>query len=169
MLDLETLAARNPTRYIVVFPECTTSNARGILPFSPSLLSASPKTKIYPVSLRYTPADITTPIPHAYFRFLWNLCSKPTHSVRTRIAEYVLNPSNRLPASKSSAVDATNSASETGGLLGEDSEVAMTKEQRAFLDRVAEALARLGRVKRVGLGVEDKKDFIAMWTKTKRK
>lgn len=169
MLDLDTLAARNPTRYIVVFPECTTSNARGILPFSPSLLSASPKTKVYPVSLRYTPADITTPIPHAYFRFLWNLCSKPTHSVRTRIAEYVLNPSNKVNASKSSAIDVTSPQDDSDSLLNDDNDSSMSKEQRAFLDRIAEALARLGRVKRVGLGVEDKKDFIAMWTKTKRK
>lgn len=169
MIDLESLAARNPTRYIVVFPECTTSNARGILPFSPSLLSASPKTKIYPVSLRYTPADITTPIPHAYFRFLWNLCSKPTHSVRTRIAEHVTNPSTKSNGSKSSAVEITNSIDEAEDLSGEENDVTMTKEQRVFLDKIAEALARLGRVKRVGLGVEDKKDFIAMWTKTKRK
>lgn len=169
MIDLETLAARNPTRYIVVFPECTTSNARGILPFSPSLLSASPKTKVYPVSLKYTPADITTPIPHAYFRFLWNLCSKPTHSVRTRIAEYVLNPSSKPSASRSSAVDVTDSSSETEALLDGNKEATVTKEERAFLDRIAEALARLGRVKRVGLGVEEKKDFVAMWTKTKRK
>lgn len=153
----------------MVFPECTTSNARGILPFSPSLLSASPKTKVYPVSLRYTPADITTPIPHAYFRFLWNLCSKPTHSVRTRIAEYVLNPSNKVNASKSSAVDVASSQDDSECLLNDDNDSSMSKEQRAFLDRIAEALARLGRVKRVGLGVEDKKDFIAMWTKTKRK
>lgn len=63
----------------------------------------------------------------------------------------------------------TESSGGTDALLDEDREVSVTKEERAFLDRIAEALARLGRVKRVGLGVEDKKDFIAMWTKTKRK
>lgn len=44
----------------------------------------------------------------------------------------------------------------------------MTVEEKAFLDRIAEALARLGRVKRVGLGVRDKQDFIKMWTKTNK-
>jgi hypothetical protein len=33
------------------------------------------------------------------------------------------------------------------------------------LDRVAEALARLGRAKRVGLTLEDKKRFVAAWSK----
>lgn len=89
--------------------------------------------------------------------------------MRTRIAEYVLNPSNNTNASRSSATDVADSAGEADPLLTEDNEAAISREQRAFLDKIGEALARLGRVKRVGLGVEDKKDFIAMWTKSKRK
>lgn len=59
-----------------------------------------------------------------------------------------------------------DSASDAETLVGaEDSEGPQTKEERAFLDRIAEALARLGRVKRVGLGVKDKEDFIKMWSK----
>jgi len=165
MLDLQTLTAQNPKRYVVVFPECTTSNGRAILPFSPSLLSASPKTKIYPVSLRYTSPDITTPIPHTYFTFLWNLCSRPTHCIRTRIAEYVYNPATKQANSVTSAVDATDVSSEADTLVGSDEDIGMNKEERAFLDKIAEALARLGRVKRVGLGVKEKQDFVAMWTK----
>lgn len=165
MLDLQTLTAQNPKRYVVVFPECTTSNGRAILPFSPSLLSASPKTKIYPVSLRYTSPDITTPIPHTYFTFLWNLCSRPTHCIRTRIAEYVYNPATKQATSATSAVDATDVSSEADTLVGSDEDIGMNKEERAFLDKIAEALARLGRVKRVGLGVKEKQDFVVIWTK----
>lgn len=165
MLDLQILTAQNPKRYVVVFPECTTSNGRAILPFSPSLLSASPKTKIYPVSLRYTSPDITTPIPHTYFTFLWNLCSKPTHCIRTRIAEYVYNPANKQANPTTSAIDATEVSSEADTLVGSDEDLSMNREERAFLDKIAEALARLGRVKRVGLGVKEKQDFVAMWTK----
>ena len=51
----------------------------------------------------------------------------------------------------------------------EDSEGPTTKEERAFLDKIAEALARLGRVKRVGLGVNDKVEFLTMWMKSKRR
>ena len=172
MLDLQTLTAQNPKRYVVVFPECTTSNGRAILPFSPSLLSAAPKTKVYPVSLRYTSPDITTPIPHTYFSFLWNLCSKPTHCIRTRIAEYVYNPAIKQSTSKISAIEAADVSSEAETLVGSDEDIGLKEEERAFLDKIAEALARLGRVRRVGLGVKEKQDFVAMWTgglKLKRK
>lgn len=171
---------RNLNRIIVVFPECTTTNGRGILPMSPSLLTVSARTKVFPVSLRYTPADVTTPIPHDYFTFFWNLCSKPSHCIRIRIAEAVYNISKRSIDSiaKSSALNANyldtlgsdGAASDADTLVGsEEGEGPTTKEERAFLDKIAEALARLGRVKRVGLGVKDKIDFVAMWTKSQKR
>lgn len=168
MVDLSTYVAQHSNRVLVLFPECTTSNGRGILPLSPSLLSTTSKIRVHPVHLRYTPADITTPIPHSYGKFLWNLCSKPTHCIRIRIAEAVQNTAaNAAASAKASAVESiADSASESETLVGsEESEGPQTKEERAFLDKVAEALARLGRVKRIGLGVKDKEDFIRMWTK----
>ena len=150
LVDLEELVAQNPGRYVAVFPECTTSNGRGILPLSPSLLSASAKTKVFPVSVRYTAPDITTPIPYTYFRFLWTLCSTPTHCIRTRIAEYVYNPANRSTAGRATAIDALDSYSEAETLVEQDdSDMTLTREEKAFLDRIAEALARLGRVKQL--------------------
>lgn len=50
----------------------------------------------------------------------------------------------------------------------ESLEAAITPAEKALLDDVGEALARLGRVKRVGLGVKEKQDFVRMWTKTRR-
>lgn len=170
LVDLETLTAQNPNRYIVVFPECTTSNGRGILPLSPSLLSASPKTKIFPVSLRYTAPDITTPVPHTYFQFLWNLCSRPTHCIRTRIAEYIYVPTNRSNTARTTSIDVLDNSSEAETLVESDElDNSQNNEEKAFLDKIAEALARLGRVKRVSLGVKEKIRFVQMWTKTSRK
>ncbi|EXJ87298.1 hypothetical protein A1O3_04257 [Capronia epimyces CBS 606.96] len=181
LIDLKTYLKKHPTRIVVVFPECTTSNGRGILPMSPSLLSAPPRTKVFPVSLRYTPPDITTPIPHAYFTFLWNLCSKPTHCIRIRIAEPVYNTSKRTsePVVAKTSSYATNHfdtlatdnvASDADTLVGsEEVEGPTTKEERAFLDKVAEALARLGRVKRLGLGAKEKVDFLDMWKTSRRR
>lgn len=180
LVDLKTYLKDHPSRIVVVFPECTTSNGRGILPMSPSLLAVPPRIKVFPVSLRYTPPDITTPIPHAYLTFLWNLCSKTTHCIRIRIAEPVYNTSKRIaePAVAKTSSYTTNhfdtfatdsAASDADTLVGsEELEGPTTKEERAFLDKVAEALARLGRVKRVGLGVKEKIDFLDMW-KTSRK
>ena len=44
----------------------------------------------------------------------------------------------------------------------------MTNDEQDVLDRVGEDLARLGRVKRVALGVEEKIEFVKVWTKRKR-
>ncbi|KIX07912.1 uncharacterized protein Z518_02566 [Rhinocladiella mackenziei CBS 650.93] len=179
LVDIETLLKENPNRVVAVFPECTTSNGRGILPMSPSLLTIPPRTKVFPVSLRYTAPDVTTPIPHAYVTFLWNLCSKPTHCIRIRIAEAVYNTSKRPlePAVAKTTSYTTHyfdtlpsdtAASDADTLVGgEELEGPAIKEDRAFLDKIAENLARLGRVKRVGLGVKDKIEFVAMWKKSR--
>lgn len=50
----------------------------------------------------------------------------------------------------------------------DDGSAGVSEDERKVLDRVAEALARLGRVKRVGLGVAEKVEFARMWTKKRR-
>ena len=173
LMDLATLLREHPDRCIAVFPETTTTNGRGILPFSPSLLAVPKKTKIFPVSLRYTPADITTPVPGSYLTFLWNLCSKPTHCIRVRIAEATHNTSQEL---LNVSVQTTRRNSYETNLLDDlhslkekkvddGSSDALSAEETVVLDRIGEALARLGRVKRVGLGVDDKSRFVKVWTK----
>jgi 1-acylglycerol-3-phosphate O-acyltransferase len=172
------LVRDNPDASILVMPECTTTNGRGILPFSPSLLSAGPRTKIFPINLRYTPADITTPVPGTWLTFLWNLCSKPTHCIRVRIAERVYNVSARegkgVGAYDSSHTDETEQSDmreRNGGMINgddtTDDDIPSGEEQRV-LDQIGESLARLGRVKRVNLGVQDKKKFVAAWSKNRR-
>lgn len=41
----------------------------------------------------------------------------------------------------------------------------LNDSERKVLDHIGEALARLGRVKRLGLGVEDKTKFVQVWSK----
>lgn len=54
------------------------------------------------------------------------------------------------------------SSSET--LVGsEASEDGLSSEERRVLDRIGEDLARLGRVKRVALGIKEKEDFLKLW------
>lgn len=149
----------HPHRVVVVFPECSTTNGKGLLPLSPSLLGASADTKIFPLSLRYTPQDITTPIPGTYFGFFWNLLSRPTHCIRVRIAEPVTNKSEL-----SNGVDGHDSDSEEYGTDEEPS----TQEGRKLLDHVAETLSRLARNKRVGLTLRDKVAFVDAWGKGRK-
>lgn len=49
-----------------------------------------------------------------------------------------------------------------------DTEDDVSKDEQKVLDRVGEDLARLGRVKRVGLGVQEKIEFVKIWTKRRR-
>lgn len=170
LTDLQSLIQQYPGQAVVVYPECTTTNGRGILPFSPSLLTAPPTTKIFPISLRYTAGDITTPVPGTYIPFLWNLLSKPTHCIRVRIAESVYNtvqpPATRSPNSqREREMLYEDSVSSSDTLLGSEDTETINAAEKRVLDKVAEALARLGRVQRVGLGVKDKDEFVKAWTK----
>jgi 1-acylglycerol-3-phosphate O-acyltransferase len=180
LTDLRTLVAAHPKRVIVVFPECTTTNGRGILPFSPSLLTVPPATKVFPVNLRYTPPDVTTPIPRAYWSFIWNLLSQPTHCIRVRIAEVVYNTARRTETTAEkkdrylmNLLDAlgddsamTSSTDTLTSLTEQNGEI--NAEEKRVLDKVGEALARLGRVKRVGLMVKDKAAFVDAWSSKRR-
>lgn len=186
LVDIATLIKRHPNSPIVVFPECTTTNGKGILQMSPSLVAVSAATRIFPVSLRYTPADITTPIPQSYRSFMWNLLSKPTHCIRVRIAESVLLPTQ----TKSTKNHNIHNGSRLGPTDGQpsydhnyfdaldarlaesrmDLDASLTSMEQTLLNQVGESLARLGRVRRVGLGAKDKQQFVKLWTTTvKRK
>lgn len=59
--------------------------------------------------------------------------------------------------------------SSTDTLLGSDEGDGITPAERRVLDKIAEALARLGRVKRVGLGVKEKSEFVRAWSRQKKR
>lgn len=171
LVDLAALMRRYPDRTIVVFPECGTTNGRGILPLAPSLAAVPADRGIYPVSIRYTAPDITTPVPGAWLSFLWKLLSRPTHCIRVRIAEVQYNDA---------AAAMNGHGNGNGGNAGESSSAHsalldgpadggdVTAEEQRTLDKIAEALARLGRNKRVGLTLQDKAAFVALWQKSRR-
>jgi 1-acylglycerol-3-phosphate O-acyltransferase len=205
-IELNALVKQNPGRIIVVFPETSTSNGRGILKLSPSLLSAAQDTKIFAVSLRYTPADVVTPIPGwpEAFRFIWRLNSRQTHCIRVRIGKPITlsalpvsstsdandsspaaspsparkrgTPSAKRGSFESNFFDTLQSspAQKVAGSGGASEDEAdeegdqLSVAERRALDAVADDLARLGRVKRVSLGVEEKAKFIQAWTKGAR-
>jgi hypothetical protein len=179
LVSISNLLKAYPNHPIAMLPECTPTNGRGILPLSRALLAIPPEKKIFPISLRYAPADITTPVPGLPTTFLWNLLSKPTHSIRVRIATSI--PS--LPASAERPTIDQRRPSNYGtnyfdtlqedalisseALLGGNAESPLTREQRGLLEDIGEALARLGRVRRVGLGVKEKQDFVRVWREGK--
>ncbi|KAI0205272.1 hypothetical protein F4808DRAFT_279104 [Astrocystis sublimbata] len=165
LTTLRALVEQNPHRVIAVFPEMTTTNGKGILPLSPSLLSCPADATIFPVSMRYTPPDITTPIPGAWLSFLWSLLSKPTHYIRVRVAEGVTNTS--VATNGITGPDMEPRAGSGGD--GDGGEEGVTPEEQHLLDRVAETLARLARNKRVGLTLSDKAAFVEVWSQRGKK
>lgn len=168
LVDVDALVEKYPNRPIVIFPECTTTNGRGILPLSHALLGVPSKTKVFPVSLRYTPVDVVTPLPGSYISFIWTLLSKPTHCIRVRIAECVLNTRSAVDAPPArSTRQSTYNSNYLDTLEQDAADGGVTAGERAFLDNVGESLARLGRVKRVGLGVKEKQEFVRVWSKTR--
>ena len=56
-------------------------------------------------------------------------------------------------------------ASSSDTLLGSEDAETINAAEKRVLDKVAEALARIGRVKRVGLGVKEKHEFVKVWNK----
>ncbi|KAH8652208.1 hypothetical protein BX600DRAFT_516271 [Xylariales sp. PMI_506] len=168
LTTLRRLVEENPHRVFVVFPECGTTNGKGLLPLSPSLLGAAASTKVFPVSLRYTPQDITTPIPGSYLSFLWNLLSRPTHCIRVRIGEattYNSTANGRNGAAVGSPAVIDDDETDQGS----GDEEPLTPEGRRMLDYVADTLARLARNKRVGLTLKDKAAFVEAWNNKKKK
>ena len=179
LVALSHLTKKYPGSIVCVFPECTTTNGRGILPFSPCLAAADPGTKIYPVNLRYTPGDITTPVPGGVASWIWKLLSKPTHQMRVRIARYVYNsPALDSPEVQTASgvgigyetniFDSPHMRNGPNNGAGSIEGAGVSSDEQKVLDRVGEDLARLGRVKRVGLGVNDKIDFVKVWTRRRR-
>lgn len=183
MVDLRTLIEENPGRVVVVYPEVTTTNGRGILEFSPSLLSAPVGARIFPISLRYTPGDVTTPVPGSYWPFLWNLLSRSTTCIRVRMAECIYVAAKQ--PSKSHYIDKSYTSNFLDTLQAEEVATSSSTdtltssddprpgnglgiEEKKILDKVADSLARLGRVKRVALGVKEKVAFVQSWNRQHR-
>jgi len=157
---------RYPVRPIVVFPECTTTNGRGILRLAPSLLSVPAGTKVFPVSLKYSAADITTPIPDSYIKFIWDLLSAPTHSLRVRIGEALRAPKEQA-AIDGTAGDSDHVEAASVRLRSSQADEVALDEQK-LLDVIGEHLARLGRAKYLGLGAEEKVEFLKVWQGRRR-
>ncbi|KAF8639664.1 hypothetical protein AX17_000928 [Amanita inopinata Kibby_2008] len=148
-LSLEQIR-RHADRPIVVFPECTTSNGRGLLKFSDVFRQDIPVKgyRIFVMCIRYNspttfapsvahsiPASFLNPLPHL-FRIATAL--KPI-ALRVRLLEPTESPSSRLfVTSDWISVPVEDQLAEASGAL----------------------IAQLGKMKRTGLGWEDKASFL---------
>lgn len=84
--------------------------------------------------------------------------------MRVRIAQATSTNTSSETNFLDALQDDTRSSSET---LVEMNDDGLSPDERRVLDKVGEALARLGRNKRVGLGVKEKQEFVKAWNKSR--
>ncbi|KKA28215.1 hypothetical protein TD95_003320 [Thielaviopsis punctulata] len=145
LVDIAQLQRAYPDRVVLVFPECSTTNGAAILPLSPCVVSAREGSRIFPVSLRYVPSDVTTPVPGAWGRFLFALLSHSSIRIHVRIAEAVVNT--------------------VAGEKSNEGPIAYDEEE--VISKVCDGLSRLGRSAKVGLTLKDKQAFCKAWAARK--
>ncbi|OCH84179.1 hypothetical protein OBBRIDRAFT_786495 [Obba rivulosa] len=155
--SLEEIRSR-ADRPVVVFPECTTSNGRGMLRFAEVFRGVKvPVTKfqVFVMSVRYdlptafTPT-LALPIPSAFLNPLPHIWS-----LTTSLAP--LTPSIRL-------LVPSESPSSGSFLL---SEFLTEENDEPLAELCALLIAQLGKMKKLGLGWEDKAAFLELY-KTKK-
>ena len=77
---LAVLRKRHRNRVIVVFPEGTASNNRGVLAFGQVAIGEA-----FVTAIKYNnPPTVTTAVPGSYGAFVWALTSVPLHGCRIR-------------------------------------------------------------------------------------
>ncbi len=105
--------------------------------------------------------------------FFWRLLGQQTHCIRVRIAEATTNDSAVTLQGEvvekdrylENLIQSIGEKQTVVGRNGVESTAKPNDSEQKVLDRVGEALARLGRVKRVALTIEDKAVFVKAWTK----
>ncbi|TFL05702.1 hypothetical protein BDV98DRAFT_499855 [Pterulicium gracile] len=151
-------------RPIVVFPECTSSNGRGLIRFANILPGESLPVKGYQVFVmcfRYDPPtpltptlthSMTSPIPLNPLSHLFRICTSPLPSA---LSVRLLSMND----SPSSGLFMVSDVAPGAGAGGEGDE---------FSECCAALIAQLGKMKRTGMGWEDKVAFEGFY-KEKRK
>ncbi|KAI0772700.1 hypothetical protein BC629DRAFT_1639305 [Irpex lacteus] len=152
--SLETIRSK-ANRPIVVFPECTTSNGRGLLRFSnvfPNIQVPVEKFEIFVMCVRYDPPTNLTPtlshsIPSTTLNPLAHVFKLTTSLVPLTMSIRLLAPSDS-PSSASFLASDYASGLRSNDILSEC---------------CAALIAQIGKVKRVGLGWEDKTTFLEFY------
>ncbi|EPT02744.1 hypothetical protein FOMPIDRAFT_1059030 [Fomitopsis schrenkii] len=149
----------NADRPVVVFPECTTSNGRGLLRFAELFKGVSvpvTKFKVYVMCVRYDPPTALSPtmshsIPSSTLNPIPQLFSLTTSLVPFTMSIRLLSPAES-PSS--------------GSFLASEL-LADGKYDDVLTETCASLIAQIGKMKRVGFGWEDKAAFLEFYNSKK--
>ncbi|KAF9568960.1 hypothetical protein CPC08DRAFT_678544 [Agrocybe pediades] len=153
VLSLEEIR-RNASGPVVVFPECTTSNGRGLLRFADVFHQDVPvkKYQVFVMSVRYDPPTdlaptLTLPIPLGILNPLPHIFTLMTSLSFAQVTIRLLAPSESPGSQLFVASDVLSD------YTGDD----MLTEASAAL------IAHMGKLKRTSLGWEDKSNFLEFY------
>ncbi|KJA29963.1 hypothetical protein HYPSUDRAFT_60806 [Hypholoma sublateritium FD-334 SS-4] len=151
--SLEDIRSRS-TRPVVVFPECTTSNGRGLLRFAEVFYQTIPVKgyQVFIMSIRYDPPtplsptlthtipyNSLNPLPHLF----WLCTSLSPAEMSIRLLAPSDSPGNQLFMASEILADYT----------GDDQ----------LSETCASLIAQMGKLKRMGMGWEDKTRFFEFY------
>ncbi|CCM04817.1 uncharacterized protein FIBRA_07010 [Fibroporia radiculosa] len=147
-------------RPVVVFPECTTSNGRGLLRFSELFKDVDVPVKKFRVFLMCARFDPPTA-----------LCPSMTHP----IPSMMLNPlshiftltTSLIPLSMSIKLLSPTDSPSSGTFLASEF-ITQGKTDDILTEACAALIAQIGKIKRVGLGWEDKRAFLEFYRGKRR-
>ncbi|KAF8639434.1 hypothetical protein AX16_010289 [Volvariella volvacea WC 439] len=151
--DLETIR-KTSNRPLVIFPECTTSNGRGLLRFSNVFCQTVPvrNYRVFVMCVRYDPPTaiaptLTLPIPCNTFSPLPHVWSLLSSLSPLSMSVRLLSPSDSPSSPLFTASDLVS------GAPGEDQ----------LAESCAALVAHIGKLKRIAMGWEDKTSFLRFY------
>ncbi|KAF9482493.1 hypothetical protein BDN70DRAFT_875059 [Pholiota conissans] len=145
---------RNASGPVVVFPECTTSNGRGLLRFAEVFRQNVPVNgyQVFVMSVRYDPPGVVAPtLTHTIPSNSWNPL---THLFWLSTSLSATEISIRLLAPSESPGNQLFFASEILSDYAGDDQLSET---------CATLIAQMGKLKRTGMGWEDKSNFLEFY------
>jgi len=146
-------------RPVVVFPECTTSNGRGLLRFAEIFKGVSvpvTKFKVFVMCVRYDPPTALSPtMSH----------SIPSNSVNPILQLFSLTTS-LVPLTMSIRLLAPSESPSSGSFLASEF-LTEGKNNDYLTEACASLIAQIGKMKRVGFGWEDKAAFLEFYRSKK--
>ncbi|KZT71583.1 hypothetical protein DAEQUDRAFT_665718 [Daedalea quercina L-15889] len=146
-------------RPVVVFPECTTSNGRGLLRFAQVFKGVSvpvTKFKVYVMCVRYDPPTALSP----------TMSHSIPSSVLNPIPQFFSLTTSLVPFTMSIRLLAPTESPSSGTFLASEF-LAEGKHDDYLSEACASLIAQIGKVKRVGFGWEDKAAFLEFYKSKK--
>ncbi|KAF9006475.1 hypothetical protein BDQ17DRAFT_1302802 [Cyathus striatus] len=150
---------KNASRPVVVFPECTTSNGRGVLRFSHIFHQDVPVKgyQVFLMCVRYDPPTSLTPTM--------------THSIPSRILNplvHIFNLTTSLTPLAISIRLLAPSESPSSQLFVTSEVLSDSFSEDQLADTCATLISQLGKLRKTGMGWENKTNFLEFYWDKKR-